>query len=74
MNTRALALLAALLLLASFAAADEIWHVDKLAAEGQPGLEVFGAPQTANVGERRAVVFDGKQDGLLVNTNRGVRR
>jgi hypothetical protein len=68
-HTRALASLAALLLLASSAIADEIWLVDQLVADRRPGLEIIGTPKTTSVDGRHAVVFDGKQDGLLVNAN-----
>ena len=57
-----------MLLLAGAAplAAQEIWRVENTAKIGGHAVTVIGAPRVQEQDGRRAVVFDGAHDGLLV--------
>lgn len=70
MNTRVLTTLAVALLSSATAAAnDSRWVLAEIAAGKSEEVELVGAPKIASVDGRKAVVFDGVKDGLLVKTN-----
>jgi hypothetical protein len=46
-----------------------IWKVDQLGQIGGHAVEVLGAPKFMTDGDRKALCFDGAQDGLVVNAN-----